>query len=118
MSPVKPPSRRVRVRFLPAGAAVEVPRGAFLTLAAIRADVTIVHDCDGQGVCGTCRVLVEAGAGDLSPVEALERRQLGADIDRGWRLCCRTRVFGDVVVRVEEGGFAYPPGLQRRGEAG
>jgi hypothetical protein len=29
-------------------------------------------------------------------------------------LCCLVRVLGDVVVRVPEGGFAYPPELQRQ----
>lgn len=116
MSPAGSP--RARVRFLPSGATAVVPRGAYLTLAAVRAGAAVVHDCDGQGVCGTCRVRVESGARHLSPVDRLERLQLGSDVDRGWRLCCRVRVYEDVVVRIEGGGFAYPPGLQRRGEAG
>jgi ferredoxin len=103
------------VRFRPSGARVTVPRGAFLTLAAVRAAAGVVHDCDGQGVCGTCRVEVEAGAEGLSPVEERERSQLGPAVDQGWRLCCLARVYGDVVVRVPEGGFAYPPELQRSG---
>ena len=103
------------VRFRPSDARVSVPSGAFLTLAAVRASAAVVHDCDGQGVCGTCRVRVEAGAEALSPVEELERLQLGRAVERGWRLCCLARVYGDVVVRVPEGGFAYPPELQRRG---
>ena len=101
------------VRFRPSNTRVTVPRGAFLTLAAVRAAAGVVHDCDGQGVCGTCRVKIEAGAEALSPVEERERRQLGPAVDRGWRLCCLTRVYGDLVVRVPEGGFAYPPELQR-----
>lgn len=113
MSPPETVPGRVRVRFLPPGAVASVPRGAFLTLAAIRAGVRIVHDCDGQGFCGTCRVRIDAGSQHLSPVERVERGQLGGDVERGWRLCCRTRVFGDVIVRVEERGFAYPPELQR-----
>ena len=103
------------VWFRPSGARVTVPRGAFLTLAAVRAMAGVVHDCDGQGVCGTCRVKIEAGAEGLSPVEERERRQLGPAVDRGWRLCCLARVYGDLVVRVPEGGFAYPPELQRSG---
>lgn len=112
VEPVGPP---VRVRFLPAGIQVSVPRGAFLTLAAIRAGVTVVHDCDGQGLCATCRVRVEGSAAGLSRAEPIERAQLGDDLELGWRLCCRTRVFGDVEVRVPEGGFAYPPEFQRSG---
>ncbi len=105
--------RRARVLFLPSEREVNVPPGAYLTAAAVRGGVVIVHDCDGQGVCSTCRIRVEAGAGRLSPVEECEREQLGSDIDAGWRLCCRVRVLGDAVVRVPEGGFAYPPELQR-----
>lgn len=109
------PPALVRVRFLPSGNAVDVPRGVYLTLAATRAGAPVVHDCDGQGVCGTCRVMVASGDDELSPTEPIERRQLGADVDRGWRLCCQARVYGDVIVRVKEEGFAYPPELQRPG---
>lgn len=92
-----------------------MPSGTFLTAAAIRALEPIVHDCDGQGACGTCRVRIEAGMERLSSIDALERRQLGPLTGDGWRLCCRVRVEGDVRVRVPQGGFAYPPELQRRG---
>jgi ferredoxin len=102
-----------RVRFLPFDRVIEVPVGSYLTAAAARADVPIVHDCDGQGVCGTCRVRVQSGAGRLSPIDPRERDQLGADVDRGWRLCCLVRVLGNATVRAPEGGFAYPPELQR-----
>lgn len=105
------------VRFHPSEARVTIPAGAFLTLAAVRAGAGVVHDCDGQGVCGTCRVQVVAGADRLSPVEERERVQLGPAVAAGWRLCCLARVYGDVVVRVPESGFAYPPELQRSGGA-
>jgi ferredoxin len=106
-------SRVARVRFLPSHREVEVAPGAHLTAAAARAGVAIVHDCDGQGVCGTCRVWVAQGDENLSPLDPRERNQLGADVERRWRLCCLVRVLGDVVVRVPEGSFAYPPELQR-----
>ena len=101
------------VRFRPSDARVTIPPGSFLTLAAVRAAAGVVHDCDGQGLCGTCRIRVEEGAEALSPVDGRERLQLGPAVDAGWRLCCLARVYGDVVVRVPEGGFAYPPELQR-----
>ena len=43
------------------------------------------------------------------------QRTFSEVVDQGWRLCCLARVYGDVVVRVPEGGFAYPPELQRSG---
>jgi ferredoxin len=104
-----------RVRFLPSGREARVPRGAWLTTAAARAGVSIVHDCDGQGVCGTCQVRVESGAAGFAPPDPRERAQLGARIDAGWRLCCLLVVEADCEVRVPEGAFAYPP-EQQRGE--
>jgi ferredoxin len=107
------PPRHVRVRFLPSGRETGVVRGAFLTTAAVRAGVEIVHDCDGQGVCGTCQVLIEEGAPALSALDPREREQLGERVERGWRLCCLAIVGGDCVVRVPVGTFAYPPEQQR-----
>lgn len=101
------------VRFLPEDRVVEVDHGTYLTAAAARAGVAIVHDCDGQGVCSTCRVRIESGADTLPGVSAAERRQLEDQVSQGWRLCCLLRVRGDLTVRVPRGGFAYPPELQR-----
>jgi len=101
------------VRFLPADVTVEVGRGTYLTAAAVRAALPLVHDCDGQGVCSTCRVNIEAGARSLPPPSATERKQLGHLVDDGWRLCCQLRVAADLTVRVPTTGFAYPPELQR-----
>lgn len=101
------------VRFLPAGVAIEVAPGSYLTAAAVRAALPLVHDCDGQGLCSTCRVKIEAGARSLPPPSAAEKRQLGDLVDDGWRLCCQLRVAADLTVRVPTTGFAYPPELQR-----
>ncbi|MFN2383054.1 MAG: 2Fe-2S iron-sulfur cluster-binding protein [Gemmatimonadota bacterium] len=103
------------VTFLPAGATVAVAPGTYLTAAAARAGVGIVHDCDGQGVCGTCRVRIESGAEHLSARLPAERTQLGAALDAGWRLCCLVRVYGSCTVGLPAPGFAYPPDLQRDG---
>jgi ferredoxin len=106
-------SAEARVRFLPSGAEVRVPLGSYLTTAAARARVAIVHDCDGQGVCGTCQVRIERGAATFGPPDPREREQLGVRIADGWRLCCLLTVRGDCVVRVPVGSFAYPPDQQR-----
>lgn len=102
-----------RVRFLPADREVEVRRGGWLAAAAVKADVGLVFDCDGQGVCSTCRVRVVEGEDRLPPVREAERVQLGTDVDAGWRLACLLKVEGDVTVEVPRSGFAYPPALQR-----
>lgn len=105
--------REVRVRFLPSGVEARVAPGTWLTTAAARAGVSIVHDCDGQGVCGTCQVRIEAGATGFAPPVPLERAQLGERIGAGWRLCCLLVVEADCDVRVPQGTFAYPPDQQR-----
>lgn len=104
---------RATVRFLPSGREVSVPAGTYLTTAAVRAEVAIIHDCDGQGVCSTCRVQVVEGGDALEPPDPRERIQLGPAIEAGWRLCCLVVVTGDCAVRVPAGDFAYPPELQR-----
>jgi len=106
-------SPRFTVRFLPSGREVAATSGTFLTTAAIRAGVEIVHDCDGQGVCGTCRVEILSGGAALGPSDPRERIQLGAAVEAGWRLCCLLVVRGDCEVRVPGKTFAYPPALQR-----
>ena len=108
-------SRELRVRFLPSGREARVAPGTWLTTAAARAGVTIVHDCDGQGVCGTCQVRIEAGAPAFAPPGSLERAQLGGRVNAGWRLCCLLTVAADCTVRVPQGTFAYPPEQQRGG---
>jgi ferredoxin len=102
-----------RVRFLPSGSEVRVRRGSYLTTAAARAGVPIVHDCDGQGVCGTCQVRIEIGESGFGPPDPREREPLGARLGDGWRLCCLLTVEDDCVVRVPVGTFAYPPDQQR-----
>ena len=52
--------------------------------------------CNGQGVCGKCRVAVR---GAVSPLTDTEKRLLSADeIASGVRLACCTRVQGDCTV--------------------
>jgi ferredoxin len=57
------------------------------------------HICGGRGFCTSCRVEVVDGAGNLSPVSALERERLGRDAGR-LRLACQTRLLGEAAVRV------------------
>lgn len=109
--------RRVEVRFLDAAGAelgrAGVPAGSWLPAAARRAGVRLVFDCDGMGLCATCRVHVEEGAEHLPPVAPAERAQLGEAVAKRWRLGCLLRVGGAVTVRLPPGEWAYPPELQR-----
>ena len=64
--------------------------------------VQIEHACGGNGVCGTCHVIVEDGAENLS--EADDDEMDVTDAAPGHtlssRLACRAVVRGDVTVRI------------------
>jgi uncharacterized 2Fe-2S/4Fe-4S cluster protein (DUF4445 family) len=52
--------------------------------------------CGGEGVCGKCRVLIEAGTVDGGISEKLSRE----DRSEGYRLACQAAVKSDLVVRI------------------
>ena len=64
--------------------------------------VELEHACGGTGVCGTCHVIVESGADNLSPPSEDEmdtvEQALGNTPES--RLACQAVVQGDVVVRI------------------
>ncbi len=58
-------------------------------------DVPHAHVCSGRGRCGTCRVRVESGAEQLSPIGEAERATLSrVGAGAGERLACQARVSG------------------------
>jgi ferredoxin len=100
-----------KVVFLPDKKEVEVPQGANLRLEARKAGVEIYRgidrwlNCRGNGLCGTCRVLVKKGMENLSPRGALERFKLATMMsaighEDEMRLACRVSVQGDCTVEV------------------
>ncbi|HEX6568116.1 MAG TPA: 2Fe-2S iron-sulfur cluster-binding protein [Acidimicrobiales bacterium] len=64
---------------------------------AIRNECGVPWRC-ASGNCGTDRVLVEEGAGNLSTPRKRERDRLGDLLGMGYRLACQTYVDGDVTV--------------------
>ena len=74
-------------------------RGLSLLELARLSDVPHASVCSGRGRCGTCRVRIDAGAGQLSAVAEDERRTLErAGALSGERLACQARVIGSGVV--------------------
>jgi uncharacterized 2Fe-2S/4Fe-4S cluster protein (DUF4445 family) len=85
-----------KITFLPHNREIEVDDGDNLIRAAMEAGVHINASCGGEGVCGKCRIIVEAGevAGGIS-------EQLSpADREKGYRLACRSTITGDATIRV------------------
>jgi len=85
-----------RIRFLPDNREAEIDEGATLLDAARSASVYVGSICNGEGVCGKCRVIVREGevAGDST--EFLTREE----IRHGYVLACQVVPKGDVVVEV------------------
>jgi ferredoxin len=92
---------------------IEVPAGANLRQEATKAGINIYGgldrylNCRGNGLCGTCRVLVKKGMENLSPRTTLERinfnlHPLGMFYALGHedelRLSCQVTVNGDCTV--------------------
>ncbi|MEW6219492.1 MAG: ASKHA domain-containing protein [Thermodesulfobacteriota bacterium] len=96
--------------FLPDNVTATVESGENLLAAAAGAGVHIDALCGGEGVCGKCKVRIEAGE-----VECERTAQLRAEEwQTGLRLACRTRVLGDVTVRIPDQVRANGVALSRR----
>ncbi len=88
---------------------IEVPDGANLRLEARKADIQLYRgidkyvNCLGNGLCGTCRVLVKKGMENLSPKGRLERFKLATMMsaighEDEMRLACQVEVHGDCTI--------------------
>jgi uncharacterized 2Fe-2S/4Fe-4S cluster protein (DUF4445 family) len=88
--------RTYAVTFQPDNRTVRAAAGRSLLDAAKAAGIAINSICNGDGVCGKCRVLVKSGKVTARPTMFLDRH----DIQRGAALACQTYIAGDVVVEV------------------
>jgi ferredoxin len=87
------------VNFTPLGTTAEALTNETVLDAARRADAPLGNSCGSVGVCGRCRVVVLAGAENLSPPTMIELRvaaRSGFAADE--RLACQAVVLGDVEV--------------------
>jgi ferredoxin len=91
---------------------IEVPEGSNLRLEARKAGVDIYRsldrylNCRGNGLCGTCRVLVKKGMENLSPKGRIERIKLGTMLssighEDEMRLACQVQVNGDCSIETK-----------------
>lgn len=82
------------------GIPLEARAGGTLLGAAIKGGVRLMHLCGARTLCSTCRVKVESGADNLSPITAKERLSLRYHLSLGprTRLACQARVAGPVEV--------------------
>ena len=63
--------------------------------------------CGGEGRCSRCKVLIEKGRSNLSPITTDEKRLLSkTELSANYRLACQAEIHGDVVISVPETSIA------------
>jgi uncharacterized 2Fe-2S/4Fe-4S cluster protein (DUF4445 family) len=100
----------VQVTFLPNQVSIEVPSGENVLRAAMSAGVHINASCGGDGVCGKCRVIIEAGRTEGETSEKISAQ----DREKGYRLACKTAIMSDVTVRIPVESAVDTSALQRQ----
>jgi len=86
--------KKRRVHFDPDNVDITVEAGTNLLEAAIIAGVHINASCGGNGVCGTCKVLIKTGEVDSTRTEKLSEEEY----QQGLRQACQSRVITDLTV--------------------
>jgi ferredoxin, 2Fe-2S len=82
------------------GEKVEVRRGGTLLGGALKNGIRLMHVCGARTLCGTCRVVVESGEDNLTPMRGTEKFSLRwhLSVSPRTRLACQARVDGPVEV--------------------
>lgn len=110
----------VAVRFEPEGRVVRAESAENLRILANEAGVFIRSDCNGDGTCGKCRIVIAENGESLGELTASEHDLLTQkEVLHGYRLACQISVKESIVVRIpEESGLrirqVQSTGLERK----
>jgi ferredoxin len=80
---------------------IDVEDGETVLQAALRHGYRWPSICNGDGVCGVCYMIIDAGGEGLSEKQATEADRLALGVkacERRARLGCQTNVSGEVTV--------------------
>ncbi|NLE46575.1 MAG: DUF4445 domain-containing protein [Chloroflexi bacterium] len=75
---------------------MDVPSGTLISDAARQAGVELLVPCGGQGRCGRCAVIVEAGEVRSRPTQRLSPE----DVASGYVLACQTQIEADATITI------------------
>jgi len=93
----------VTIRFEPEGRVVRAEQDDNLRLLANASGVFIRSDCNGDGTCGKCKVIIVEHADSLGSLTYSEQDLLTQrEVRQGYRLACQIYVKEDLVVRIPE----------------
>lgn len=86
---------------------VEAEEGQDVLNALLEGGVEWMHACGGFCNCTTCRIKIEEGEDNISPMEEDEKNTLkrfqGEDVLEGpFRLSCQVKVYGDIKISEPE----------------
>jgi ferredoxin len=85
------------VRFVPLGKMKEIRSGATILAAANQVEVPIGQSCNGDGICGWCKVRVVEG--ELVPPGPLEAKLIKEkEFAPDERAACLAKIKGDITV--------------------
>ena len=88
-----------KVEFVPSGKTRDMKSGATILAAANQVNLPIGQSCDGEGVCGWCRVTIIRGLDQLAPPTDLEKKLMTAcSFGANERAACLAKVRGDITV--------------------
>lgn len=108
--------KSIHVLFLPSGKRASLQSGESLLDACRQAGIRIRSSCDGEGVCGLCKVVVQEG--DVEPAAMPQITE--EERQNGVVLACLARPIGDITVSVPEESklatWSVSPGSLARGD--
>jgi|SRR5688572_33506713 adenylate cyclase len=88
-----------KITFLKTGQTFEVPAGTSFLAFCQEHDAPHDFGCT-VGSCGTCRSVLEQGAGNVNPITESEQDTLDMVTDeKGARLGCQLTIHGDIAIR-------------------
>ncbi len=94
----KSEEKEFTVIFNPGNREALVAKGSTLLEAAEKADVSLNASCNGKGVCGKCRLILESGKTESPPSPLLSDEEKA----KNYVLACQARVKSDVTVTIPE----------------
>jgi len=88
--------KRCTVRFEPSGLKIKVPVGTLVLEAAHKAGAYLTSICGGDGYCGKCKVVIDAGQFRSRPTTLLTADEMRENVV----LACQTKVLSDMTITV------------------
>jgi len=88
--------KRCTVRFEPSGLKIKVPVGTVILEAAHKAGAYLTSICGGDGYCGKCKVIIDAGQFQSRPTTLLTAEEIRENIV----LACQTKILSDMIITV------------------